>query len=63
MCDIAPFQIKCEYEDDDCVACAIHHLYQAFSNLQQSIPIVKRFAEPYKCPQFEIAKEMAGDTE
>lgn len=68
MCDIAPFQMKCEYEDYDCVSCAVHHLYQAFSNLLQSIPIVKRFTEPYKCPQFEIptkqgaytVKEMAG---
>lgn len=53
MCDIAPFQMKCEYDECDLLCCRTHHLYQELSNLYQSIPIVRKFVKEYHCPDFE----------
>ena len=52
MCDIAPFQMKCEYEYD-LICCQAHHLYQALNNMYQLIPIVRNFVGEYHCPDFE----------
>ena len=62
MCDIAPFQMKCEYDDfqHDLFCCRSHHLCQAFNNLYRSIPIVKEFVSEYHCPDFE---RQAGEQE
>ena len=62
MCDISPFQMKCEYDDvqHDLICCGVHHLYQALSNIYQSIPIVREFVGEYHCPDFEPKR---GDQE
>ena len=56
MCDIAPFGMKCEWEDvkDKLFMCNANRLNCALTELVQSIPIVGRFVEPYRCVGFEI---------
>ena len=62
MCDIAPLQMKCEYDKyPHLLCCQIHHLYQAFSNLYQSIPIIRAFVSEYHCPDFKPLKEGEQD--
>lgn len=58
MCDIAPFQMKCEKEEckDKLASCAVHHLYQAVNELYLQLPIIRHFVEPYHCPDFEIKR-------
>ena len=57
MCDIAPLQMKCEYDKyPHLLCCQMHHLYQAISNLYQSIPIIRAFVSEYHCPDFEPLK-------
>lgn len=55
MCDIAPFQMKCKYDDfkHDLTCCQAHYLCQALSNMYQLIPIVREFIGEYHCPDFE----------
>lgn len=52
MCDIAPFGMECIHEGykDKLFSCSVFHLEQAFNNLYLSIPIVKHFINPYRCP-------------
>lgn len=53
MCDIAPFQMGCEFDGCNLLCCRVHHLYQALSNLYQEIPIVKEIVSEYYCPDFK----------
>ena len=55
MCDIAPFQMECTYEEykDKLTSCAVSHLCQAFNELYLQLPIVKHFVKPYHCPNFQ----------
>lgn len=59
MCDIAPFFMHCEWEDvkDDLISCNVHHLCCATQELKMSLPIIGRWFQPYRCPQFEPKKE------
>ena len=59
MCDIAPFSMRCEWEDvkDDLVSCSVHHLCCAVQELKMSLPIIGGWFGPYKCPSFEPKKE------
>jgi hypothetical protein len=64
MCDLAPFGTECVYEEceDKLIlnSCTAFHLAQAVNNLYLSIPIVRHFVKPYRCPNFEIKR---SDTE
>lgn len=61
MCDIAPLQMTCKNEKykDRLTSCAVHHLYQAFSNLFQSLPIVRAIVSEYHCPEYKPKVEVA----
>lgn len=52
ICEIAPFAMKCEYENYELVSCACHRLEQALSDLLGEMPILKHFSTPYHCPDF-----------
>jgi hypothetical protein len=58
MCDIAPFQMECIYEEykDKLISCNVCHLGQALNELWLQTPIIKHFVEPYHCPNFEIKR-------
>lgn len=64
MCDIAPFQMECEYDEykHDLLCCVVCLLKQAFYNLLTEIPIVKIFVQPYHCEMFRM-KGGGGDEE
>lgn len=59
MCEIAPFCMKCEWEDaqDKLVMCKANKLHFAFRELSMSLPIVGGLFAPYKCKGFEIPFE------
>lgn len=54
MCDIAPFQMKCVYEDFDLTVCAVNKLCFALTELKQSIPFFGKYVSEYRCPHFEV---------
>lgn len=56
MCDIAPFQMKCENEEYKCnlTVCAVAHLNQALNNVLTEIPILGKFIPEYHCGAFRI---------
>ncbi len=62
MCDIAPFQMKCENDEfhDKLDCCIFAHLSQAWNNLLHSIPIIGDWFPEYHCPHF---KPYGGDQE
>ena len=59
MCDIAPFQMKCENEGckDKFSSCAVYHLNQAFNEMLLQLPIINQIVVPYRCPDFEIKRK------
>ena len=59
MCEIAPFCMKCEWEDvqDKLVMCKANKLHFAFIELAKSFPIVGKIIAPYECKGFEIPFE------
>lgn len=57
MCDIAPFQMKCAFEDGDLMVCACHKLSYAVTELKQGIPFLGKFVPDYHCPHFETDVE------
>lgn len=57
MCEIAPFQMRCEYEDHDCVRCASEKIRFALVEAVGSIPILGYFTKSYRCEMFMPSKE------
>ena len=54
MCEIAPFQMKCENEKYDLTCCKVHKLMCAWTELMSHIPIVRLFyPDYYRCPDFD----------
>lgn len=60
MCEIAPFGMKCEWEEysDKLIMCASNRLQQAMNNLLKAIPIMGNFTPEYHCKGFEIKREV-----
>lgn len=59
MCEIAPFQMKCENEKYDLTCCRVHKLMCAWTELMNNIPIVRWFySDYYRCPDFDFDKEV-----
>ena len=54
MCDIAPFCMKCEWEDvqDKLIMCQANRLHAALREIPRSLPIVGDWIEPYRCQGF-----------
>lgn len=61
MCQIAPFQMKCELEKGNCLACAVHKLSCATTELKQKIPFFGTSVPDYHCPDFEPDPERQID--
>lgn len=55
MCDIAPFSMKCEWDDvkHELISCRVHHLSCAVQELKMSLPIISGWFSPYECPMFQ----------
>lgn len=60
MCEIAPFQMKCELEENSSklMSCAVHKLYCAGTELMQSIPVFGNYVNDYRCGDFMPHKEV-----
>lgn len=58
MCDIAPFGMRCIYEEhaDELFFCCGHRLRWQWNEMWSNTIILKHFIEPYRCPDFEIAR-------
>lgn len=63
MCQIAPFQMKCELEKGNCLACAVHKLSCATQELKQKIPFFGKYVPDYHCPDFELDSEKQVDVD
>ena len=59
MCEIAPFCMKCEWEDvkDKLAMCHANRLKFAFTDISRSLPIVGDLIAPYRCKGFQIPHE------
>lgn len=57
MCEIAPFQMHCEYEDHNCVQCAVEKVRFALVEAVGSIPVLGYFTQQYGCERFAPSTE------
>lgn len=55
MCDIAPFQMKCENDEfkHGLTCCAVYHLRQSWNNLLKSFPVIGNYIPTYHCEGFK----------
>lgn len=53
ICPLAPMGMKCELGDGkQTMACCVHQLYAAITQLQQSLPFFGVGIPDYHCPHF-----------
>ena len=54
MCNLAPFQRECEFDDfqHDLICCNANHLHEAIYRLLKTSPVVGKFIPEYQCPAF-----------
>ena len=57
MCEIAPFKMECDFEQEDCLMCRSSKLNNALNEFNQNLPIVGKFIKDYRCPNFVSKKE------
>lgn len=62
MCEIAPFCMECEYDEYNTTSCCVNKLNFAVRNLYQSLPVIGKYIDGYRCPHFTIkGKEKEKD--